>query len=192
MATSKPRVIPISDDGGLGKIMSGEAFVAQYFPELLEKKPDVTTDPVIRDPVIRDPVKPDPPIITPPVEQKPFGWPRAQVGLREDKGRQLPVCLGPSLDYLLLIVNKPGEPDAFMPCGYNLGYSLLPNVATRPTGQETHFAVTWPASFVRPAGYRLRYFEDGTPFLEQSDLPDEAKPQPAMNLQPQYHESPRS
>jgi hypothetical protein len=195
MSTTKPRVIPISDDGELGKIMPGEAFVEQYFPELQPvKKPDATTDPIRPAPV------PDPPAITPPAviiepaPKKPFGWPRVTVGTLTDKGRLFPVCLGHSLDYLLLVVNKADEPDAFMPCGFNLGYQLQTEMA-RPTGQETPWGVGQPATFNRPDGYRLRYFEDGARYYEQSDLPDEEEPRKpgaavaAMNIQVKGHYS---
>jgi hypothetical protein len=187
MSTKKPRVIPISDDGELGKIIPGETFVEQYFPELLAKKPDVTTDPV-------GPV-PDPPVIVAP--KLVAGHPRTQVGSRldKDKGVRYSIFVCTGMPDLIEVVSQPGQPDAYVPRGFNWGYESLPGVA-RPTGPETFWGLDPVPGSTRPAGYRTRYFEDGRAYYEQSDLPDEEEPrkpdavQTAMNLQIQGHYEP--
>jgi hypothetical protein len=153
-------------DGRQLDTLTAEQAAQALSPELakmgyITKKPDdVTTGPIKE----------------PPVVVALFGNPRTQVGTFADKGRQLPVCLGTGIDYLLLIVSQDSEPDAFMPCGFDLPYDIIPGTI-RATGQETKgYGLNPPASFVRPDGYQLCYFEDGAKFYRRSNLPDQEPP----------------
>lgn len=115
-------------------------------------------------PVIPGPIKPGPVEPT-----RVFGWPRTLVGNRDG----LPVFQSPATPGLLLRVSE--FPDAFVPKGANMEYTLLPGVQ-KPVGEETaNYGQSAPSGFVRPDGYRIKYFgnKKDEPYYELSDLPDE-------------------
>ncbi|GAB2549949.1 hypothetical protein [Spirosoma aerophilum] len=111
-----------------------------------------------------------PPTSTTAASSSVAGDPRTLVGTRSGFN----VYSGPGLNYLLEVFSN--SPDQFAPRGSNLsGLSLsgsIPSavVATNNSGFSA------PSDFVKPTGYRLRYFPDGAKFYEKSTLADETAP----------------
>ncbi|QIP14754.1 hypothetical protein G8759_20095 [Spirosoma aureum] len=93
----------------------------------------------------------DPPVIDPPVvvPRKLYGAPRSLIGnWTNDKGTTYGVYLGTGITTNLIVVLG-SDPDAFMPAGFNLGYTVLSG-KTKPTGPESPWGVKAPAGFVPP------------------------------------------
>jgi|GEM_PF-5904900 len=148
----KPRVVVINPDDSLGKFMTGEAFVATYFPELL-RQDQPNTNPVKQpDPVAAEP---DPATArTPSVA----GLARRYLGTQTKTGN--PMCLvyfGVSVARLVED-HSGGRLEKFSVCGFEIAINLAAGVS-RPTGPFTQdWGFNTPADFVCPADYTEGYF----------------------------------
>lgn len=112
-------------------------------------------------------------VVTPPVTNQVYGYPRTRLGMHNGAV----VNQGTNLDFLLEVYSS--NPDQFAPKGVNLPGIVLDAGAVIPDGVQTDFyGQSPPNGFVKPAGYRLRYFGNSADqkYYEQSDLPDEPEP----------------
>lgn len=101
------------------------------------------------------------------------GKPRRSLG--EYAGRQTLLGLFGKDSFVIDLLGD--SPDAFAIRGFNLPYTPLPGIV-RPTGIFTEWGgLVEPIGFVKPEGYRIRYFKDAKTqadrYYEQSSLPDE-------------------
>jgi hypothetical protein len=169
----KPRVVVINPDDSLGKFMTGEAFVATYFPELLRDE-QPTTGPVKQP----DPVEPAP---TPSVA----GLGRTYLGTQTTTGN--PVYLVRFPDALRVVEDHSGgKLEKFSVCGFEIAINLAPGVS-RPSGPSTQgWGFNTPADFVCPADYTLGYFpgKNGRKFFAWKHYTDPA-PTPVEPTQPE-------